>query len=90
MTLKARPDTCGSVEILENYYFSPRRHPENVKNVEQKKKTLLQWIDLIERREESKNVLGGCITQREDGFRRAERCALLFFSYVAKSRADLA
>ena len=24
----------------------------------------------------------------EDGFRHAERCALLFFSYVAKSRAD--
>ena len=36
-------------EILENYYFSPRRHPENVENVEAKKQTLLQWIDLIER-----------------------------------------
>ena len=37
-------------EILENYYFSPRRHPENVENVEQKNKTTLhQWMDLIER-----------------------------------------
>ena len=33
-------------------------------------------------------LIGGCITQREDGFRRAERCAPLFFSYDAKSRAD--
>ena len=43
------PSPPNTLEILENYYFSPRRHPENVENVEQKKTTLLQWIDLIER-----------------------------------------
>ena len=42
------PSPPNTLEILENYYFSPRRHPENVENVEQNK-TLLQWIDLIER-----------------------------------------
>ena len=49
-TTRFSPLPSEHPEILGNYYVLPRRHPENVENVEQKKKTtLLQWIDLIER-----------------------------------------
>ena len=48
-TTRFSPLPSEHPEILENDYFLPRRHPEKVENVEQKKTTLLQWIDLIER-----------------------------------------
>ena len=78
------PSPPNTLEILENYYFSPRRHPENVENVEQKKKkTLLQWIELEERSPKMCFSIHDCITQREPRFRCVRRCAREKFAYDA-------
>ena len=84
MFLKVRrvslPSPPNTLEILENYYFSPRRHPENGENVEhKKKKTLLQWIDLIERSPKMPSAVALL-----NGPTRRTRS---LFSYVAKRRA---